>query len=206
MAKVSADTRINILNDHYKETNLKMVDNIKSRDRTFSYMLIVLAVMSFQLFSPKMSDSLINQLIHSKLNINVSFSFNYISSLIWFALLAVSIRYFQAVINLEKLFNYVHKIESEIAEGVGDVFSREGKAYLKNFPMFSEWMHILYRLVFPILLLIAVTIKIVSEWRLKDPSIFPLFLNTSIYLMIIISTVLYIYSLAKTEKDTEETI
>jgi hypothetical protein len=107
------------------------------------------------------------------------------------------------VINLEKQYNYVHDLEGELAKEYDDkAFTREGKSYLKDYPKFSEWLHIVYRTIFPILLLTAVTIKIVSDWEIKGSSNAPLIFNSAIYLMLVISTVLYAYSLRRLEKDS----
>jgi len=86
----------------------------------------------------------------------------------------------------------------------GKVFTREGKSYLEKYPIFSDWLHILYRVISPLSLLAATTVMIASEWKLKDPALLPQLLNTSIYLMLGVSTVLYIYSLAKMKDNDPE--
>lgn len=200
----TADTKLTVLNDHYKETQRIVEQSVKSRDRNFFLILVLLGVMAFQLFSPQESGSLLSQIVKNQLNVDASISLAYIGSLIWFGLFAVSIRYFQLVIGLERQYNYIHDLESQLAnEYAGKAFSREGKSYLKNYPLFFEWLHFVYRSVFPLLLIAAATVKIASEIRPQCINSLPLGFNSVIYLMLVISTVLYVYSMKKIYKDGE---
>jgi hypothetical protein len=199
----TADARLTVLSGHYKDTQLAIERLNKNRDLNFFYMLVLLVIMAFQFFSPQTSGNVLSQVIKKQLDIEATISINYIGSLIWFALLAVAIRYFQITINLEKQYNYIHSLEKELsAEYEGKAFTREGQSYLKNYPLFSEWLHILYRLIFPILFSLAVIAKLMSEWRLANLAIEPLILNTAIGVMLLISTGLFWYSLRAIEKDS----
>jgi hypothetical protein len=198
-----SDAKLAILSDHYKDSQSAIEQNVKNRDRSFFFILVLFGVMAFQFFSPEQSSSVLAQLVDKQLGVNANLSLNYLGSVVWFGLFAVIIRYYQIVINLEKQYNYIHDIEEELAkEYDGKAFTREGKSYLKNYPKFSEWLHIVYRIVFPILLLVSVSIKIVAEWTAKSPPLLPTLLDSAIYVMLIISTVLFMYSLNKLEKDS----
>lgn len=198
----SNDTKLMVLSDHYKDTQRIAEQNVKARDRSFFFILILLGIMAFQLFSPQESDSLLTQVIKKRLEVDATISVAYIGSLIWFGLFAISIRYFQIVISLERQYNYIHHLEGLLAkEYDGKAFTREGKSYLKNYPLYSTWSHVVYRGVFPFLLAAATTIKIVSELRPSCIDSLPLLFNSVIYTMLIVSTVLYAYSLTKLHKD-----
>lgn len=204
MAKPNEETKLTILNDHYKETVADFKQTGKSRDSNFLAMLVLIGVMAFQYVSPNQSQSLLTQIAHKKLGIDAALSVNFLGSLIWFALLYASVRYFQAVINLEKNYNYTHDLEEQLSKYYdGKAFTREGKSYLKNYPIFSEWLHIVYRSIFPALLAATITIKIIGEWQAKARSGLPLTLDILIYIAFIISIALYTYSLHKAEKDNE---
>ena len=197
------DVRLTVLADHYKDTQRGIERLNKTRDLNFLYMLVVLGVMTFQFFSPQTSGNVFSELVKKHLEIDTAISLNYIGSLIWFGLLVVAIRYFQTTINLEKQYNYIHDLEDELSkEYDGQVFTREGKAYLNHYPLFSEWLHILYRVIFPLLFSIAVAVKAGSEWMLPNRALEPLWFNTVIAAMILISTGLYWYSLMKIGKDS----
>lgn len=207
MTKLTDDTKLTILNDHYKETVADFKKTGKSRDNNFLAMLILLGVMAFQFVSPAHSQSVLTQIAHNKLGVDANLSVNFLGSLVWFALLYVAIRYFQAVINLEKQYNYSHDLEELLSKNYdGKAFTREGKSYLKNYPIFSDWVHIVYRTIFPLLLLVAVLVKIVGEWSADSHSTIPLALDSIIFVSLVISTVLYVYSLHKTEKHEEKDV
>lgn len=200
-------TKLTVLSGHYKDTQKIGEANVKNRDRTFLLILVLLAVMAFQFFSPQSSSSVISQIVKNQLELDTAISMNYVSSLIWFSLFAITIRYFQIVINLEKHYNYIHDLERILAkEYAGKAFTREGRSYLQDYPIFSSWLHVVYRFIFPILLVAGVAIKIVSEWKVREAVTLPLGLNTLICLMLIVSTCLYVYSLTNLEKDTEESL
>lgn len=207
MAKISDDTKLTVLNDHYNSTVADVKKLNKSRDTNFLFMLILLGVMAFQYVSPSQSQSVLTQFAQKRLEVDAAVSINVIASLVWFALLYVAVRYFQNVINLEKQFNYTHQLEAELAKHYnGKAFTREGKAYLNNYAIFSDWVHIVYWYIFPVLFLVAITVKIVGEWAATNQNTSQLWLNTFIYASLVISTVLYVISLHRTKKNTEKDV
>lgn len=204
MAKPSEDTKLSILVDHYKETVAGLKSTGKVRDNNFLVMLVLLGVMAFQFVSPNHSQSLLTQIVDKKAGINAPLSISFLGSLTWFALLYVAIRYFQAVINLEKQYNYTHDLEDQISPYYdGKAFTREGKEYLKNYPVFSDWIHIIYRTIIPLLLIATITVKIFAEWFAKSTAGIPIALDTILYIILTVSTVLYMYALHKTKKHSE---
>lgn len=185
-----------VLNQHYEDSNKKFSADVKSRDRNFLYIIVLLGIMAFQYVSPQQSETAISQIIQGKLQINTNLSINLINTLIWVGLLAVSIRYFQIVINLEKQYSYVHSLEEELSsEYEGKAFTREGKSYLENYAVFSKWLHIVYRVVFPVLILIAISAKIYSEWKVPNHAVLPFALDLIIYSCLVIAMALYLYSI-----------
>lgn len=207
MAKPSDDTKLTVLNDHYTSTVTEVKKLNKTRDTNFLFMLILLGVMAFQYVSPSQSQSVLTQFAQKKLEVDAAVSINVIASLVWFALLYVVVRYFQNVINLEKQYNYTHQLEAELAKHYNDkAFTREGKAYLNNYAIFSDWVHIVYWYIFPVLLLAAITVKIIGEWTAKNQNTSQVWLNSFIYAALVISTALYVISLYRTKKNTEKDI
>ena len=76
MAKPSEDTKLEVLNDHYKETVSDFKKTGKSRDWNFMAVLILLGVMAFQFISPNQSQSILTQVINGRLNINAELGIN----------------------------------------------------------------------------------------------------------------------------------
>jgi len=207
MPKLSDDTKLTVLNDHYNNTVTDFKKLNKTRDTNFLFILILLGVMAFQYVSPSQSQSVLVQAVQKKLEIDAAVSINVIGSLVWFALLYVAIRYFQNVINIEKQYNYTHQLEKELAKHYdGKAFTREGKAYLNNYAIFSDWVHIVYWYIFPVLFTTAITVKMVGEWAVNNQNTLQLWLNTIIYVSLVISTGLYVFSLYRTKKNSEKDV
>lgn len=207
MAKLSEDTKLLVLSEHYNNTVADFKKLNKTRDTNFLFILILLGVIAFQYVSPSQSQSVLVQVVQKKLEIDAAVSINVISSLVWFALLYVAIRYFQNVINIEKQYNYTHQLEKELAQHYnGKAFIREGKAYLNNYAIFSDWVHIVYWYIFPVLFTVAITVKIVGEWAANSQDALQVWLDTAIYVSLIVSTALYVWSLHRTKKNTQENV
>jgi hypothetical protein len=207
MARPSEDTKLTILNDHYNQTVADMKKTGRSRDKAFIAVFVLLGVMAFILVSPDHSQSLLSQIITKKLGIDATLSISFIGSLVWAGILFTSISYFQSVINLEKLYNYSHRLEEELSQHYGGkVFTREGKSYLENYPIYSEWLHVIYRYIFPVLLVLVLGAKIVAEEKTRNHAALPMIMDWLIYIMIVVSVALYIYSIWKAEKDEATTL
>ena len=207
MPKPSDDTKLTVLNDHYNNTVTDFKKLNKTRDTNFLFILILLGVMAFQYVSPSQSQSVLTQFAQKKLEVDAAISVNVIASLVWFALLYVAIRYFQNVINIEKQYNYTHQLEKELAKHYdGKAFTREGKAYLNNYAIFSDWVHIVYWYIFPVLFTAVITVKIVGEWAASSQNALQVWLNTAIYASLVVSTALYVFSLYRTKKNSEKDV
>lgn len=205
--KPSADTKLTVLSDHYNNTVADFKKLGKSRELNFATILVLLGIMAFQYVSPTQSQSVLTQFVQNKLEVDAAISVNLIASLVWFALLYVAIRYFQNVINIEKQYNYTHQLEKELAKHYDSkAFTREGKAYLNNYAIFSDWVHIIYWYLFPLLFTAVITVKIVGEWQANNQNSLQVWLNTAIYASLVISTALYVFSLHRTKKNTEKDI
>jgi len=200
----SSDKKLEILNDHYKSTVSGFKQTAKSRDTNFIIVLVLLGIMSFQFVAPSHSQTLLTQIINEYLGgIDAAFSINLLGSLVWLGLFFALVRYFQAVINLEKEYNYSHGLENLLSEYYGHkAFTKEGASYLNNYPWFSYWLHIVYRYLFPISLLILLTVKIWFEWFPQFQASLPKILDLLIYTCLLISVLLYVFSLRNTKKDT----
>lgn len=191
------------LTDHYNDTQRIAERMVKTRDIYFFLIIGIIMIFAFQIFSPTESGGFLKDVIEAQLQTDDSIGLVYITSILWFCLLAVSTRYFQTVINLEKQYNYLHSLESLLADEFnGKAYTREGKTYLKNYPIFSEWMHVVYRYIFPVSLVVAVVIKICNETSLKGVNPVALWLDILIGLLLIVSTSLYVYSLNRADKNS----
>lgn len=189
----SDENKIEIIYDHYKDTSTKVENYCKLRGRYFLYILFTLSLIYLGLFSYSEAENIVSQFIANKLGIISSLDIYFVGSIIWFGLLVLVMKYFQIVATIEKYYPYLHKLEKQISHYYGeDIINREGRTYLENYPWFSIWTHFLYTIIFPILLLTAVTLKILSEleyqWPVHSSTIF----NSFVFTCLVISTLLYL--------------
>lgn len=192
MPPLSDDKKIELLTDHYKDTFVHLTEYRKLRDRLFSLILLTITLLLFQIYSPTEAGAAIGQFIAKKLELQNAINISFIGSIIWFALLGFVIRYFQTVIHIERQYDYIHNLEEQISNHYkGKAFTREGKSYLTNYPLFSNWTHILYTIAFPLLLMVVVIIKTANEIYFSTNISFLLAFNFITALCVLISTVLY---------------
>lgn len=184
---------LQILHDHYKDTFSHIQQYLKLRDKLFLLILGIITLMLFQVYSPAQSGEAVSQFITKHLELKSPIDIEFFSSLIWFALLSLVVRYFQTVVHIERQYSYIHNLEDILSPYFENkAFTREGKAYLTNYPLFSNWAWILYTVIFPILLSIVVVVKIVGEIQSVERISWLLGINISIFLCVVISTLLYL--------------
>ena len=189
----SDDVKLEILADHYKDTFFHIQEYLKLRDRLFLLILIVATLMLFQVYSPAESGEAVSQFITKKLELESPIDITFIGSIIWFVLLSLIVRYFQTVVHIERQYKYIHQIEEQLsAQYENKAFTREGKSYLKDYPLFSSWAWILYTIVFPALLIVLVIFKIVGDICQAGSISLLLSVNVAIALFIVLSTLFYL--------------
>jgi hypothetical protein len=202
-----ATDKLQILSEHYSQTFDFLQTHLKKRDRLFMWVLLILVIMLFQVYTPSEASNLIAQLIEKKLEIKIQFNLFYIQSVIWFVLLAVVIKYFQSVIFIERQYSYLHSLEDLLSSEYEETaFIREGKSYLNHYPVFLNWASFLYTILFPAILAVITISKIVSEYIQYSFNEVLVWFNISIFIFIIISLGLYLYGIHSKPKTHNKTI
>lgn len=188
---LSEDNKLDLLNDHYKDTFAYLREYLRQRDRLFIYLLVVIVFMLFEMASPKAAGEIFSKVLSKHFEITSTIDFSFMTGVIWFLMLGLTLRYYQNVILVERQYQYIHKLEDDLSKHYsGIAFTREGKAYLKGYPYFSKWADILYIIVFPMLLMAITTLKWVDEWPgLKLISRSYIF-NSAIYLFVVFTVCL----------------
>jgi len=189
---LSDDIKFQILTEHYKGSFEILQNKIKGRERLFFYVLCLLITMLFQLYTPREASEIISQLVSNRLNVSTYINFSFIESVIWFSLLAMTLKYFQAVVYIERQYDYVHKLEDQISkEYQGQAFTREGLSYLKNYPFLLQWASLLYTIFFPTILTLIVILKIVYEFSTMGFGSVLFWFDGITFSLIVVSVVLY---------------
>ena len=143
--------------------------------------------MLFQIYTPTEASKIISQLVIEQIGLTSQINFLYIQSIIWFILLAIVIKYFQSVIFIERQYSYLHSLENILSEDYKDgAFTREGKSYLNNYPVFLNWASFLYTILFPAILAIVTASKIIGEYKQYGCSEILVWFNGLIFLFILL--------------------
>jgi hypothetical protein len=202
MSEATEDKKLEILNDHYKESCDHLNDFLRVRDFLFLGVLIAVTVMLYGIFLPQKAGDVVSQSIMQILKLKNPIDVSFIDSIIWFALFVLVLRYFQNIVSIERQYNYIDMLEKRLCEYYdGEVFTREGKSYKKNSPLFSEWAWIIYTIAFPALLIIVVSVKIFNEAYLPNSILGLSIFNITVWSAIIISTTFYITAIHCKEKE-----
>lgn len=192
-----SDTQLQVVSDHYSQSLTILKGDLKKRDYLISLILIVLVLLMFQVYAPEDSSRTISEFVSSKLGVDTAVNLSYITTAIWFWLLAVSLRYYQIVVDIERQYDYLHSLEKIISNSIpgGSAFTNESTNYHKSIRAFKKWSHLVYTVIFPTLLLITVVSSIVLE-HIRDQSQLLAF-DTVLALFVIASTILYLFDIHK---------
>lgn len=195
-----SEAKFNNLCAHYKDTYEIHLASIKQRDTLFYALLVILALFSLQVISIELVNGALSSSINKQLEIGISKNSNIFGILLWFLLFGFSSRYYQTVIHIERQYDYIHHLEEIINRRYKGTraFTREGKSYLDEYPIFSNWIWLLYTLAFPLIILLCITIRISNELAICETIRLPLALAFTFYLLVGTSTILYIGKLHST--------
>ena len=191
---LSDDKKLEILNDHYKDTFSHILNYLKRRDRLFFYLLVVLTIMFLQVVDPDESENILSGWVKKNIGEGIVINISFIDGVIWFVLLSLVLKYCQTTVLIERQYAYLHKLEGELSffSQSGIAFTREGKSYLKSYPKLSDWAHWLYTWGFPALLLVFVTLKLAIEFPGKNQISVAWGFSLIFCLMIWVTAILYL--------------
>ncbi len=191
------EAKFNSLCSHYKDSFDIHRSTIKHRDALFYSLLVILAVFTLQMSSADTIATIVNEYVKKLSGIKIGNNVDFVSTLMWLILLGFSTRYFQVVLEIERQYSYLHALEKELNSFYPEssAFTREGEAYLSKYPLFSNWVWLLYTLFFPVLIIISVISRINNEIASMQSIGFNQIIDFVCYLVIGTSTILYIYRL-----------
>jgi len=197
---MDTDKRAELLMEHYKDTFQLILYHWKVRNRLFIYVLIILALLGLDSYSPGSLSELVNAYIAKKIEKSPPLQLDIIGTAAWFILLSLVIQYYQRSIFVDREYRYIQRLEEQLCHEMGgDYVTREGKAYFSRTgrtdeggkqPMFIHAVGPVYVIVFPALLIVFTVWKVCFEWGC--PKSFIQALNTGIGIVIIVFNILYV--------------
>lgn len=146
----SSEKKLDILNDHYKDTFSHLVSYRKQRDRLLVYLSVIVGIMFLYQFFPDKTATTISEIISEKTEIALDSD---ISLVILFSLSPLFIilgrRYWQVWNLIESQYDYLEKLETELASlfSSGVPFTRESNFSFKGQSL-SMWNHRFYNLCY----------------------------------------------------------
>lgn len=150
---------LNILHDHYKESFSQIREREKQRDLLFLVLIALLGSLFLEVQYPADLQRIFNEISTSStkksLNALNALPVSIITSATWTVFLVIMLRYCQNSITVDRQYKYLHKLEDTISSLLGDdsIYTREGKAYLKDYPSFSNCVWIFYTGIFPLIVI-----------------------------------------------------
>jgi len=195
---------ISTLYDHYKDTCSIIAEAIKRRDRLMLFVILALGFFAFDTVLPDASNIAVNERLNFKFGLNLNLNLAVVANVVWFLLLVFTLRYFQVAVFVERQYGYLHGIEEKLnKKAETELITREGKSYLNKYPLFSNWMWLLYTIIFPLFLLIVSGIKIWNELKYVyiDGWTGSLLLDSVVFVILVISVGLYLTTIHKKPKD-----
>lgn len=187
------DAQREILHDHYKETFQYIREREHLRDWLFLILIGVYALLAVQIQYPRKFDGSVETI--NLLGVQVDVSSLPLAALLsatWVFVLAITLRYCQTSINIERQYDYLHKLEDKLSpEFGGELYRREGREYDDQYPAFSSWAWRFYTVVLPVIAILATGVLIYEEIAGLNYSVLNKILDGGVAVYIALSFFLY---------------
>jgi len=204
------DSILDILHDHYKESFAFIRDREKSRNRLFLLVILLVGILFLQIQYPINFKATIGNLKLPNAGFNLdSLPLSSLLSLTWTFLFVITLQYCQQSINVERQYKYIHLLEEKISDLIGDtdVYRREGKAYMKDYPAFSNWAWIFYTFLFPLIMLISVVTLFILEFgKLNYPIYYKIYdglVGTGVFVSLILYRIIPLFQRKNKTNDNQ---
>ncbi len=136
------EQRLDVLHDHYKESFSYVRERERQRDRLFLVLIGLFALLFFEAHYPRGFGGALGPVHVSGAEVDLgALPLPALLSASWVLTLAIALRYCQVSINVERQYSYLHRLEEKVSQELGDeeAYRREGRAYAKDYPLFSDW-------------------------------------------------------------------
>mgnify|MGYP001563594331 CR=1 FL=1 len=164
---IDDNKKLEVLHDHYKESFLYIREREKQRDRLFMFVIALIGLLWVEIQYSYIFPGVLRNIKLEFVELNVSIMpISVFLDITWTYLFVVVLKYCQVSINIEGQYNYLHNLEEKISNFFQDekIYCREGKAYLDNYPLFSNLVWMFYVFFFPQIVIISTILIIYFEW------------------------------------------
>ncbi len=186
--------KLTLLHDHYKETFALIREREMQRDRLFLWLLVIFAVLVIEIQYPANFHGVLGHVNVAGNSIDLQqLPLARLLNVSWVFTAAFVLKYCQVAKAVERQYTYLHLLEDRISDGLGDadLYRREGRAYLEQYPHLLNWAWVYYTILFPAALAIAVVYLLVVECVSLQGSVFSKAFDVVFGVSILASLALY---------------
>ena len=155
--KQLTDKQLELLHDHYKETFARLRDAEALRDRLFLWVIGLFALLILEIGYPAAVGAVGKlSIAGGEFNLQV-LPLPALLNATWVLTLAIGLRYCQTSVLVNRQYPYLHTLEEAISPevGGGDLYQREGKVYLREYPLLLDVAWFAYGILFPFIVMFA---------------------------------------------------
>lgn len=160
------DKQLDVLHDHYKETFARILNVEKSRDRLFLAVIGLFALLCLEIGYPAAFGGSL-----PKVNIAggefqlAALPLPALLNITWALTLVITLQYCRTTVWLDRQYPYLHDLEEAISPAVGgNLYRREGKAYLNEYPLLLDVTWFAYSILFPFIIMSAAALLVIWEF------------------------------------------
>jgi hypothetical protein len=153
-------SKLEILHDHHKDSFSYIRDREKQRDRLFLLEIALIAFLAVAVLFTANLGAVLQSVKFADAQANLGqLPIPAVITGSWAFLFALTLRYCQVGIVVERQYDYLHVLEARISSEFGDsnLYVRESAAYLRSYPVFSSWAWVSYVYIFPTLIVLVTT-------------------------------------------------
>ena len=174
---------LDVLYDHYKETNSLSKEAQNRRNKSFIVLCVLEALSFLILIRPERAFELILDGINKEMNMTLQLSNTIIQTMLWMLIAYVLIRYIQDMLYVEHSYIYLDELEKEILKlNSINIFNREGENYQRDYPMVLNFIDLFYKMLMPVLFMVINSVRIYKEWMLINKVSLALICDTVLFL------------------------
>lgn len=165
--KQFTEKQLEILHDHYKETFSRLREAEAMRERLFLQLIGLFALLILQIGYPaSLGGTLENvSVLGGELNLK-ALPLSALLNATWFLTLTIGLRYCQITVLVNRQYPYLHTLEESISPnfGGGDLYQREGKVYLREYPLLLNVAWFAYCILFPLIVILSTIALLIWEF------------------------------------------
>ena len=149
--------------DHYKDTWSLQQCYLSERNKLTISLLVLLVLVTGFMYEPANFHEKFNTCLDSRVK-GLSFDLKYLNTGLIFLLLWVVSRYYQAVMKIDRMYDYLNDCEKKLSDTQDSYkINREGAYYYKKRSWMANVLKYCYGLLLPLAIIAIAIIKIVKE-------------------------------------------